>query len=63
MRRAIGGAPLTVGTAVVDMRISIGGACRTVSRTDGSVLLEEADRAMYAAKAAGRDQVVVTGLV
>jgi diguanylate cyclase (GGDEF)-like protein len=59
LRLAIGRKPLTVGTAVVDMRISVGGACRPVSRTDGSVLLEEADRAMYAAKAAGRDRVVV----
>jgi diguanylate cyclase (GGDEF)-like protein len=53
---------LSVGTAVVEMRISIGGACRTVSRTDGSVLLEEADKAMYEAKSAGRDRVVVAGL-
>jgi diguanylate cyclase (GGDEF)-like protein len=62
LRLAIGDSPLRVGRAVVDMRISIGGACRTVSRTEAAVLLEEADRAMYAAKAAGRDQVVVAGL-
>ena len=61
LRQAIGGTPLNVGGAVVDMRISIGGACRAVSRTDGSVLLEEADQAMYAAKAQGRDRVVVSG--
>jgi diguanylate cyclase (GGDEF)-like protein len=62
LRQAISGTPLSVGTAVVEMRISIGGACRTVSRTDGSVLLEEADKAMYEAKSAGRDRVVVAGL-
>ncbi|MDX6256527.1 MAG: hypothetical protein QOJ11_2861 [Frankiales bacterium] len=62
LRMALGGSPLLVGKAVVDVRISIGGVCRTVSRTEGSVLLEEADRAMYAAKAGGRDRVVVAGL-
>jgi diguanylate cyclase (GGDEF)-like protein len=62
LRGAVGGAPLPLGTGLVEMRISIGGTCRQVSRTDGSVLLEEADRAMYAAKAQGRDRVVVMGL-
>jgi diguanylate cyclase (GGDEF)-like protein len=61
LRQAIGQAPLIVGPAVVDMRISIGGSCRAVARTDASALLEEADRAMYEAKAAGRDRVVVAG--
>jgi diguanylate cyclase (GGDEF)-like protein len=62
LRVAVRGTPLNVGSTVVEMRISIGGACRTVSRTDGSVLLEEADKAMYTAKAQGRDRVVVAGL-
>jgi diguanylate cyclase (GGDEF)-like protein len=59
LRRAISGTPLPVGPVVVDMRISVGGTCRTVARTDGSALLEEADRAMYAAKEKGRDRVVI----
>ena len=59
LRQAISGTPLPVGPVVVDMRISVGGTCRLVSRTDGSALLEEADRAMYAAKEQGRDRVVV----
>ncbi|BEP14473.1 hypothetical protein acdb102_27840 [Acidothermaceae bacterium B102] len=62
LRLAIGGEPLIAGATVVQMYISVGGTCRTVSRTDGSVLLEEADRAMYAAKSQGRNRVVVTGL-
>jgi diguanylate cyclase (GGDEF)-like protein len=62
LRLAISGEPLTAGAAVVDMRISVGGTCRTVSRTDGSRLLEEADKAMYLAKTRGRNRVVVTGI-
>ncbi|MDX6243404.1 MAG: hypothetical protein QOE76_1127 [Frankiales bacterium] len=62
LRHAVSRTPLCVGTAMVEMRISVGGACRAVSRTDGAVLLEEADKAMYAAKAQGRDRVVVAGL-
>ena len=61
LRLAIGGSPLSAGHAVVEMRISVGGTCRTVARTEASLLLEEADKAMYAAKAQGRDRVVVTG--
>jgi diguanylate cyclase (GGDEF)-like protein len=59
LRVAISGSPLFAGSTVVDMHISIGGACRTVARTDAVALLEEADRAMYEAKAQGRDRVVV----
>jgi diguanylate cyclase (GGDEF)-like protein len=59
LRAAIGGSPLSVGATVVDLRISVGGTCRPVARTDGSALLEEADRAMYEAKAQGRDRVVI----
>jgi len=59
LRAAINGSPLTAGAAIVEMRISVGGTCRTVARTDAALLLEEADRAMYEAKARGRDRVVV----
>jgi diguanylate cyclase (GGDEF)-like protein len=61
LRGAIECAPIQVGDASVDLRISVGGACRTVARSDGSALLDEADRAMYAAKAQGRNRVVVAG--
>ena len=63
LRQAICDEPLVAGATVVQMYISVGGTCRTVSRTDGSVLLEEADRAMYAAKTQGRNRVVVAGRV
>ncbi len=61
LRIAIRDAPLAAGTAIVDLRVSIGGTCRTVSRTDSAALLEDADRAMYEAKTRGRDQVVIDG--
>lgn len=39
-------------------RPSVGLATRTAGRLSSAVLIDEADKALYAAKAAGRDRVV-----
>jgi diguanylate cyclase (GGDEF)-like protein len=51
--------PFDVGHAKLSVTISIGLATRQAHETDTNELLWFADRAMYAAKAAGRNRVVV----
>jgi diguanylate cyclase (GGDEF)-like protein len=57
MRLHIATSPLTVNGHLLRMRVSIGVAALGDGVTDLGALLREADRALYAAKRAGRDRV------
>jgi two-component system, cell cycle response regulator len=57
LRAAVAGAPVTADDAELAMTVSIGVAAWTGEELDD--LVARADRALYAAKAAGRDRVVV----
>jgi diguanylate cyclase (GGDEF)-like protein len=57
LRRAIGGRPIAAGDAELTVTVSIGVAGWTGESLEE--LVARADAALYAAKAAGRDQVVV----
>jgi diguanylate cyclase (GGDEF)-like protein len=62
VRRAVGSAPVRVGERFVQVTVSIGVAvwpAKDVS--DRASLYEAADKALYAAKQAGRDRVVIAG--
>jgi diguanylate cyclase (GGDEF)-like protein len=60
IRRAVAGAghPVDGGTGVLGVTVSIGVAVCPASGTSAEALLEAADRALYTAKAGGRDRVV-----
>jgi diguanylate cyclase (GGDEF)-like protein len=57
LRAAVADAPVEVGTGgdAIDVRISVGAASSRHAGVDA--LVHTADRALYAAKAAGRDRV------
>ncbi len=57
LRMAIDGESIPWRDLQIDLTVSIGVACWRSGRNAGD-LLEEADRALYGAKAGGRDQVV-----
>lgn len=58
LRAAIASTPMTIASAVLTATISVGGACGLSGETDNiDMLLVRADRALYAAKRAGRNQV------
>ena len=58
LRRAMS-APIDIGTASVTLTASIGLACASVAALDEDALLRDADIALYAAKARGRNRVEV----
>jgi len=58
LRRQVAEEPFEIGTMRLRMTISIGVADRQSEDEDASELLRLADRALYAAKANGRNQVV-----
>ncbi|HYV18684.1 MAG TPA: GGDEF domain-containing protein, partial [Verrucomicrobiae bacterium] len=61
LQARIGGLRTMIGDAVVQTTVSVGIAISPQDTVDGSldVLLERADKALYAAKQAGRDRIVV----
>jgi diguanylate cyclase (GGDEF)-like protein len=59
LREEVAAEPFDLGHAKLSVTVSIGVATRQAHETDTSELLWFADRALYAAKAAGRNRVVV----
>ena len=59
LRVAVSAAPVPVDDRALAVSVSIGVALRRPGQDDLETLLRAADRAMYAAKAAGRDRVAV----
>lgn len=55
IRDAVAGTPMLTSTGPLAVTVSLGSAAR--NGEDVEMLIERADRALYAAKAAGRDQV------
>ena len=54
--------PLMVGSETVPVSVSVGVACARAGSAEGArVLMHSADEAMYRAKRAGGDRVVVLG--
>ncbi|HVI30065.1 sensor domain-containing diguanylate cyclase [Hansschlegelia sp.] len=61
LRQAIIAAPVTVGAVAIPVTVSIGVAGRRKGEVAAEGIVERADRALYAAKSAGRDRVVTAG--
>lgn len=62
VRKAVGGKPVRVGDRVLPITVSLGAAIwPSPGVTDRDSLYKVADQALYAAKQAGRDCVVVAG--
>jgi diguanylate cyclase (GGDEF)-like protein len=61
IRTAIGGTGISAQNASIVVTASIGCALSGMEHRSGGSLLAAADRALYAAKRAGRDRVVVAG--
>jgi diguanylate cyclase (GGDEF)-like protein len=61
IRTAIGGTAISAQNASIVVTASIGCALSGMEHRSGGSLLAAADRALYAAKRAGRDRVVVAG--
>lgn len=62
VRRAVGSAPVRLGDRFVQVTVSIGVAAWPAKDVaDRASLYEAADKALYAAKQAGRDRVVIAG--
>ena len=59
LREEVAAEPFDLGHAKLSVTVSIGVATRQAHETDTNELLWFADRALYAAKAAGRNRVVV----
>jgi two-component system cell cycle response regulator len=55
--REVAAEPFEVGDDVLTVTVSVGMAARRAQETDPGELLRLADRALYAAKAAGRNRV------
>ncbi|HZF45859.1 MAG TPA: sensor domain-containing diguanylate cyclase, partial [Sphingomonadaceae bacterium] len=60
LREAIASAPIPIEEGAIDVSVSIGVATTAEAREQGE-LMELADRALYEAKTAGRNRVVVGG--
>ena len=60
IRAAVAATPCHCEGYAITVTVSIGAAC--LAQESGSALFDRADQALYQAKAAGRDQVVVPGL-
>ncbi len=56
--RAVNDTPLRVGTLTIPVGISVGGTCRVPADPHMDAVLTRADRALYAAKRAGRARLV-----
>lgn len=60
IRTGVGRTPIVTAAGPVNVKLSIGGALhRGPSPTSAATLIEAADRALYRAKAAGRNRVVI----
>lgn len=59
LRSDIAAAPIAVGAERAQMSVSIGAASAPAGDMPLAQMIEAADRALYDAKAAGRDRVVV----
>lgn len=60
IRRAVRDAAITDGPRTIRVTVSLGGSVRDgAAPLDGEQLLHHADQALYAAKATGRDRVVI----
>jgi diguanylate cyclase (GGDEF)-like protein len=57
VRREVAGEPITVGTDRLRVTVSVGVAAHGGDPADSADLLQRADRALYAAKAGGRNRV------
>ena len=57
LRHAVAGSPMLLPSCAVDVTVSIGGAFAAPDETDIDMLMNRADRALYAAKHAGRNRV------
>ena len=57
LRAAVRAHPFSAGAVKISITVSVGVAIRGAEDADFSALLRRADEALYAAKAAGRDQV------
>ncbi|MGA0531827.1 GGDEF domain-containing protein [Hansschlegelia sp. KR7-227] len=58
LRKAIVGQPVTAASHTLAVTISVGGAVREDGAASSETMVERADRALYAAKSAGRNRVV-----
>ena len=61
VRNAVSDRPIVLDEVVVDVTVSVGGAAAGQGRWSVEALADAADRAMYAAKRAGRDRVCLYG--
>jgi diguanylate cyclase (GGDEF)-like protein len=61
IRRAVEAEPTRLGDALVPLTASFGVACWRAAAESPDALLQRADAALYEAKAAGRNRVVVAG--
>ncbi|MBL8478233.1 MAG: diguanylate cyclase [Sterolibacteriaceae bacterium] len=59
LRRAINNVCITVGAATLQVSASVGVACREADMPDAGALVSAADKALYGAKHAGRNQSLV----
>jgi diguanylate cyclase len=56
LRATVAGTPITIASSSLEITISIGVACPVSDGVEFDTLLVRADRALYAAKRAGRNQ-------
>lgn len=61
IRRSIDDKPFAAGEFLIRVQVSVGGAQRAAKFEHVNQLIESADRALYAAKTAGRNRVVLSG--
>ena len=61
IRSSVEEKPFSAGTFPLDVQVSVGGAQRLAAFSHVNQLIDSADRALYAAKAAGRNRVVLSG--
>jgi diguanylate cyclase (GGDEF)-like protein len=63
LRRAVAGVSMRVGDQTITPTASVGVACLAPEDKGFDTLLIRADRALYRAKAEGRDRVVMAGAI